>query len=124
MSRPRIVVGDRAFNDTIRYLRKFGKLATADAWLTFMTGFADDRLLARRSPLRMVSGVLKGCDNFDVAAAPRRHPATLSTPHLGSAVTDVRPAIERRATDNIVDAPSGRVPRDVVNPAARKPDHG
>lgn len=55
-----------------------------------------------------------------VAAALRRHPATLFTPHLGSAVTDVRRAIERRAADNIVDALSGRVPRDAVNPAAHR----
>jgi phosphonate dehydrogenase len=59
-----------------------------------------------------------------VPAALRRHPATLFTPHLGSAVEDVRRAIEQRAADNIVDALSGRVPRDAVNPAARKTDRG
>ena len=59
-----------------------------------------------------------------VAAALRRHPATLFTPHLGSAVSDVRRAIERRAANNIIDALSGRVPRDAVNPTAREPDRG
>lgn len=57
-----------------------------------------------------------------VASGLRRHPATLFTPHLGSAVTDVRRAIERRAADNIIDGLSGQVPRDAVNPAAREPD--
>jgi phosphonate dehydrogenase len=49
------------------------------------------------------------------------HPATLFTPHLGSAVVEVRRAIERRAADNIVDALSGRLPRDALNPAASAP---
>jgi phosphonate dehydrogenase len=49
------------------------------------------------------------------------HPATLFTPHLGSAVIDVRRAIERRAADNILDALSGRIPRDALNPAASTP---
>jgi phosphonate dehydrogenase len=46
------------------------------------------------------------------------HPATLFTPHLGSAVVEVRRAIERRAVDNILDALSGHIPRDALNPAA------
>jgi phosphonate dehydrogenase len=49
------------------------------------------------------------------------HPATLFTPHLGSAVIEVRRAIERRATDNIIDALSGRLPRDALNPDASPP---
>jgi phosphonate dehydrogenase len=47
---------------------------------------------------------------------------TLFTPHLGSAVIDVRKAIERRAADNILDLVSGRTPRDAVNPGARTPE--
>lgn len=54
-----------------------------------------------------------------IAPALRRHPATLFTPHLGSAVTEVRRAIERRAAENILDALHGRIPRDAVNPKAR-----
>jgi phosphonate dehydrogenase len=54
-----------------------------------------------------------------IASRLRRHPATLFTPHLGSAVTSVRRAIEQRAADNLIDALSGRVPRDAVNPQAR-----
>ncbi len=46
------------------------------------------------------------------------HPATLFTPHLGSAVTSVRRAIEDRAADNILDLLEGRTPRDAVNPQA------
>jgi phosphonate dehydrogenase len=43
------------------------------------------------------------------------HPRTLFTPHLGSAVTSVRQAIELRAADNIADVLGGRVPRDAIN---------
>jgi phosphonate dehydrogenase len=49
------------------------------------------------------------------------HPATLFTPHLGSAVVEVRRAIEEAAALNILDALSGRTPRDAVNPEARQP---
>jgi phosphonate dehydrogenase len=44
----------------------------------------------------------------------RRHPRTLFTPHLGSAVVRARKAIERRAAENIIDCFEGRVPRDAV----------
>jgi phosphonate dehydrogenase len=48
------------------------------------------------------------------------HPATLFTPHLGSAVRSVRLAIEHRAADNILDVLAGRAPRDAINrPEAR-----
>ena len=57
----------------------------------------------------------------EIAPALLRHPATLFTPHLGSAVTSVRRAIERAAADNILDALSGRTPRHAVNPQARAP---
>ena len=50
----------------------------------------------------------------------RRHPRTLFTPHLGSAVIEVRRAIERRAAENIADALSGRTPRDAVNSVRTK----
>jgi phosphonate dehydrogenase len=49
------------------------------------------------------------------------HPATLFTPHIGSAVTEVRRAIERRAADNILDALGGHIPRDALNPGASAP---
>jgi phosphonate dehydrogenase len=42
------------------------------------------------------------------------HPRTLFTPHLGSAVAQVRRAIEARAATNIIDVLEGRVPRDAV----------
>ena len=38
------------------------------------------------------------------------HPATVFTPHLGSAVREVRIAIEHRAADNIIAVLSGRPP--------------
>lgn len=45
----------------------------------------------------------------------RTHPRTLFTPHLGSAVTRVRQAIEIRALDNIADVLEGHRPRDAIN---------
>ena len=57
----------------------------------------------------------------EIAAALLAHPATLFTPHLGSAVVSVRRAIERSAAKNIGDALSGRTPRDALNPDARTP---
>ena len=45
----------------------------------------------------------------------RTHPRTLFTPHLGSAVTRVRQAIEMRAVANIADVLEGRPPRDAIN---------
>lgn len=56
----------------------------------------------------------------DIAAGLRAHPATLFTPHLGSAVVSVRRGIERRAAQNILDFIAGRPPRDAVNPEARR----
>lgn len=47
----------------------------------------------------------------------RTHPRTLFTPHLGSAVTEVRQAIEMRAVGNIADVLEGHRPRDAVNAA-------
>ena len=42
-------------------------------------------------------------------------PDTLFTPHLGSAVAQVRRAIEHRAALNVLDVASGRPPRDAIN---------
>jgi phosphonate dehydrogenase len=47
------------------------------------------------------------------------HPRTLFTPHLGSAVKEVRQAIELRAAENIADALAGRAPRDAINQPER-----
>jgi phosphonate dehydrogenase len=55
-----------------------------------------------------------------ILAGLRRHPRTLFTPHLGSAVIDVRRAIERRAAENVADALCGRTPRDAVNSVRAK----
>jgi len=43
------------------------------------------------------------------------HPNTVFTPHLGSAVSTVRLAIEHRAADNIIAVLSGGVPPDAMN---------
>lgn len=42
-------------------------------------------------------------------------PNTLFTPHLGSAVTDVRRAIEHRAADNVLAVLAGEAPPDAIN---------
>lgn len=43
------------------------------------------------------------------------HPATVFTPHLGSAVRSVRLAIEQRAADNIIAVLTGSAPPDAMN---------
>lgn len=43
------------------------------------------------------------------------HPATVFTPHLGSAVRSVRLAIEQRAADNIIAVLTGAIPPDAMN---------
>lgn len=50
-----------------------------------------------------------------IPASLIEHPATLFTPHLGSAVAQVRLAIEHRAADNIVAALKGQQPPDAIN---------
>jgi phosphonate dehydrogenase len=48
------------------------------------------------------------------------HPHTVLTPHIGSAVHQVREAIEHCAARNILQALAGQTPRDAVN-AVDKP---
>jgi phosphonate dehydrogenase len=90
MSRPRIVVSHRIFDETLKKLRICGKviapldadalpeaellqeLTRADAWMAFMPDSADERLLRRCDHLRIIAGALKGGDNFDVSACTRR----------------------------------------------------
>lgn len=80
----------------------------------------------------LVSGQLGGyaADVFEMedwarADRPRQiskallsHPNTLFTAHIGSAVRDVRLAIEHRAADNILQALSGQRPLDAINSPA------
>lgn len=90
MTRPRIVVGHRVFDDTVAELSACGdviaplgrdalpatrllrELTRADAWMAFMPDSADETLLGRCPRLRIIAGALKGCDNFDVEACTRR----------------------------------------------------
>lgn len=51
----------------------------------------------------------------EVCARLLAHPRTLFTPHLGSAVSEVRIAIEHRAVDNIEAVLSGKKPPDAIN---------
>lgn len=51
----------------------------------------------------------------EVSVALRAHDRTLFTPHLGSAVTDVRRAIEHRAVDNVEAVLKGLAPGDAIN---------
>ena len=62
------------------------------------------------------------CEDWLLATRPAHIPArlldrpdTLFTPHLGSAVREVRIAIEHRAADNIIAVLEGRAPPDAVN---------
>ena len=50
----------------------------------------------------------------DIPQALLTHPATVFTPHLGSAVIEVRRRIELAAAHNLVEALAGREPPDVV----------
>lgn len=62
-------------------------------------------------------------EDWALTDRPRRIPAellsnaaqTFFTPHIGSAVTDVRKAIERDAAENILEALAGRVPHGAIN---------
>lgn len=51
----------------------------------------------------------------EVSAALRSQAHTLFTPHLGSAVTEVRRAIEHRAVDNVEAVLQGLAPGDAIN---------
>lgn len=53
---------------------------------------------------------------LEISPALHRHPRTLFTPHLGSAVALVRREIALRAAHNILDALAGRDPRDLLPP--------
>jgi len=90
MSRPRVVVTNRAFPETLSLLEtRFDVLAPAgsepldgeglrkaarDAWgiLAFMPDRIDEALLDACPNLRIVACALKGFDNFDVEACARR----------------------------------------------------
>ena len=101
----------------------------------FLVNPARGSLVDERAVLRALdSGRLAGyaADVFafeDLARADRplgiprpllRHPRTLLTPHLGSAVVDVRRRIELRAARNIVAALRGRRPPDAVVAVRRR----
>jgi phosphonate dehydrogenase len=62
------------------------------------------------------------CEDWSLPSRPTlidprllAHPNTLFTPHLGSAVRDVRLAIEHRAASNIIAVLQGQVPPDPIN---------
>jgi phosphonate dehydrogenase len=62
------------------------------------------------------------CEDWSLPGRPERidarllaHPNTVFTPHLGSAVRNVRLAIEHRAADNIIAVLQGGVPTDPIN---------
>lgn len=71
------------------------------------------------------------CEDWGLADRPASipprllaHPATLFTPHLGSAVRRVRIAIEHRAADNIIAVLEGNVPPDAINHPVFAANHG
>jgi phosphonate dehydrogenase len=68
------------------------------------------------------------CEDWSLPGRPAQidarllaHQNTVFTPHLGSAVRNVRLAIEHRAADNIIAVLQGRIPMDPINrPAATR----
>ena len=63
-----------------------------------------------------------GCEDWglderpeSISAALLDHPRTVFTPHIGSAVSHVRVAIEQRAAANIIAVLAGLTPRDAIN---------
>ena len=91
MTRPRIVISQRVFPETLAMLEPHGEvtaprdgsdalspealraaLMQADAWMAFMPDAADAPTLERAPHLKLIAGALKGGDNFDLAACTRR----------------------------------------------------
>lgn len=86
----KIVITNRVHVEVVELLAAYGELvvneghdpwsrdevlqraADADALVAFMTDEVDEAFLARCARLRIVACVLKGYDNFDVAACTRR----------------------------------------------------
>lgn len=68
-------------------------------------------------------------EDWALADRPRRIPESLLanraqtffTPHIGSAVTEVRRAIERDAAENILSALAGEIPHGAINSVNRQP---
>ncbi|MEX2632336.1 MAG: NAD(P)-dependent oxidoreductase [Tistlia sp.] len=99
-ARPRIVVTNRAFPETLALLAADGEvvasreseplprarleaeLADAEALLVFMTDLVDEALLAKAPRLKVVGAALKGFDNIDVAACRRRGVQVTIVPDL------------------------------------------
>lgn len=89
-NRPKIVVTNRIFDDSLRRLSALGDVvvnrevepwsrkqlmahaADADALMAFMTDEVDESLLEACPRLRIVAGALKGYDNFDADACSAR----------------------------------------------------
>lgn len=105
------------------------RLARARAgalWINVGRGsVVDEAAMLRRLHTGQVAGYAADVFEFEDAGIPgrpsvidpalRTHPHTLFTPHLGSAVAEVRRAIEHRAVDNIEAVLQGRRPPDAVN---------
>lgn len=77
MSRPRIVITQPPFTETIELLAPSAEVTVgpvsrdADALMVFMPDSLDERFLASCPNLKIVAAALKGCDNFDVDACTR-----------------------------------------------------
>jgi glyoxylate reductase len=78
----------------------------------------DERALVRALKKKQIAGA--GLDVFenepDVPPALLKMPNVVATPHLGSAVTEVRERMENIVADNILALLEGRVPPNCVNP--------
>jgi phosphonate dehydrogenase len=75
--RPRVVITQRVFPETIELLSPYAELIVgplshdADAFMVFMPDSLDEAFLRECLNLKIVAAALKGCDNFDVQACTR-----------------------------------------------------
>ena len=75
--RPRVVITQRAFPETIDLLSPHAEVLVdtpardADALMVFMPDSLDEDFLRVCPSLKIVAAALKGCDNFDVEACTR-----------------------------------------------------
>ena len=75
--RPRVVITQRAFPETIDLLSPHAEVFVdtpardADALMVFMPDSLDEEFLRACPNLKIVAAALKGCDNFDVEACTR-----------------------------------------------------
>lgn len=106
--------------------REIGRARPGALWVNVGLGsVVDEEAMARHLASGHAGGYAADvfeCEDWclpgrppEVSAALRSQPSTLFTPHLGSAVTEVRRTIEHRAVDNVEAVLKGLAPGDAIN---------